>query len=297
MKSRNDEPSSLIVLFYTACALIAFAGNSVLCRLALGGGDIDAAGFTIIRLISGALVLALVLKLSPKKTPVTSRGSWLSAAALFCYAVTFSFAYITLSTGTGALILFGAVQLTIIIAALLSGERLSRAEAAGVALAFGGLVYLVFPGLAAPSLTGSLLMAVAGISWGIYCLRGRSAVNPLAETTMNFALSLPFVAVLSLFFLRDSHFSSRGILLAILSGGLASGVGYTLWYAAVRWMTATRISIVQLAVPVLASIGGVIFLSELLSVRLLLSSAAILGGLALAVAGPKRVLLPARKPD
>ena len=287
MQNHIDESSPLRVAFYTTCALIAFAGNSVLCRLALGGGFIDAASFTCLRLVFGALVLALILNLSRRKAAVRRRGSWASAAALFCYAAAFSFAYLTLSAGTGALILFGAVQLTMIIAAVLSGERLGRSEGVGACLAFGGLVYLVYPGVNAPSWTGSLLMAGAGIAWGTYCLRGRSNAAPLAETTLNFALSLPFVVILGLCFYKDSHCTSTGILLAALSGGLASGVGYVFWYAALKGMTATRASIVQLAVPLLAAFGGGVFLAEGISLRLVMAAAAILGGLALAVAERK----------
>ena len=285
MQNRIDEFSPLRVTFYTTCALIAFAGNSVLCRLALGGGAIDAASFTCIRLLAGALVLALLLKCAGRKAAGGQRGSWASAAALFCYAAAFSFAYLTLSTGTGALILFGAVQLTMILAALVSGERLKRSEGAGVCLAFGGLVYLVFPGVSAPSWSGSLLMAGAGIAWGIYCLRGRRAATPLVETTFNFVLSLPFVAILALCFYKGSHCSATGVLLAVVSGGLASGVGYAVWYAALKGMTATRASIVQLAVPLLAALGGALFLAEGISLRLVMAAAAILGGVALAVAG------------
>ncbi len=274
---------------YTSCALIAFAGNSVLCRLALRSGEIDAASFTSIRLVSGAVVLCLALKLFSPKTTAAWRGSWISAAALFSYAAAFSFAYLSLATGTGALILFGAVQMTMIMAALLAGERLKRCEYLGVSLAFGGLVYLVFPGVTAPSLTGSLLMAGAGISWGIYSLRGRNTVNPLAQTAMNFAFSLPFVALLSLCFISQSHLSLSGILLAVLSGGLASGLGYALWYLAVMGMTTTKASIVQLAVPVLAAIGGTLFLAEELSARLIVSTIIILGGVALGMTGDKRL--------
>ncbi|BCS96677.1 hypothetical protein DSLASN_23090 [Desulfoluna limicola] len=289
MNSDSHMHSSLPVFFLTPCALIAFAGNSLLCRMALGEGAIDAASFTSLRLLSGALVLALALNLSPQKMAVKPQGSVISAVALFIYAATFSFAYMTLSTGTGALILFGAVQGTMILAALLSGERLKGSEGAGVALAFGGLVYLVFPGVTAPSLQGALLMSVSGISWGIYSLRGRRAVTPLADTAMNFALTVPCVGVLSLFFLKNSHVSFYGGLLALLSGGLASGVGYCVWYAALRGMTATKASIAQLAVPVLASTGGVIFLAEKLSLRLIISTVIVLGGVGLAVTGCKRV--------
>ena len=271
----------------TIFSLVAFAGNSILCRLALGEQAIDAASFTSIRLLSGALVLSLILKLSRSKRSVRPCGSWTSAAALFLYATAFSFAYLSLNTGTGALILFGAVQLTMITAALSSGERLQSSETIGVSLAFAGLIYLVSPGVTAPSLTGALLMAVSGISWGVYSLRGRDTEYPLAETTENFVRTLPFVAALSLFCLQNGHFSLRGILLAVVSGGFASGIVYVIWYAALAGMTATKASIVQLAVPVLASLGGVIFLSEEITVRLIIATITILGGVGLAAAWGK----------
>ena len=242
--------------------MIAFAGNSVLCRLALAEGSIDAASFTSLRLLSGTLVLVLILKLSSAKNSFRGHGSWLSAAALFCYATAFSFAYNSLQTGTGALILFGAVQLTMIGAALLSGERLWLSESTGAVLAFAGLIYLVSPGIAAPPVTGALLMAGSGIAWGIYCLRGRRVKAPLAETSGNFLLCLPLVALLSLFSRQQWHLSLPGVGLAILSGGIASGIGYVVWYAALRGMTATTAAIIQLIVPALAALGGVIFLSE-----------------------------------
>jgi drug/metabolite transporter (DMT)-like permease len=271
------------VVVFTSCALAAFAGNSVLCRLALGGGAIDAASFTGIRLLSGTLVLALVLTCSPRKSRTATRSSWASAAALFAYAAAFSFAYLTLSAATGALILFGAVQLTMLTAAHFRGEPLRRNELTGAGLAFAGLLYLVFPGITAPSLTGSLLMAGAGIAWGIYSLRGRGSLDPLTETTSNFAMTLPCVLLLSLCFFKDSHVSWQGGLLALLSGGLASGLGYVLWYAALPGMSSARASIVQLAVPLLAALGGVVFLAETLSARLVLAATAILGGIALAM--------------
>ena len=263
--------------------MIAFAGNSVLCRLALGSGASDAASFTTIRLLSGAVVLAFIGRFPLRRKAVLLRGNWLSAGALFCYAAAFSYAYLSLSTGTGALILFGAVQLTMIIAALRSGERMTKAEIFGTLSAFAGLVYLVSPGVTAPSFSGALLMAGAGISWGIYSLRGRRSVNPLAETAKNFLLTLPFVAGLSLILLHSTHLNWKGALLAVVSGGLASGVGYAVWYAALMGLTATRASIVQLTVPVLAAMGGVMFLGEEISLRLLLSATAVLGGVGLAV--------------
>ena len=295
MLKQFKEASSLRGTLYTICALIAFAGNSVLCRLALGNGSIDAASFTSIRLISGALTLTAILRLSRQKATVIHRGSWISAAALFCYAAAFSYAYLNLSTGTGALILFGTVQLTMIGAALLSGERLKRSERMGACLAFGGLIFLVYPSVTAPPLSASLLMAGAGIAWGVYCLRGRSATAPLAETTLNFLLSLPFVTILGFCFYKDSHYSLTGALLATLSGGLASGAGYAVWYAALKGMTAAKASIVQLAVPLLAAMGGAIFLAEGISLRLAMAAAVILGGVALAVADHKG--LPMNRPS
>ncbi len=271
------------VVVFTSCALAAFAGNSVLCRQALGGGAIDAASFTGIRLLSGTLVLALVLACSPRKSRTATPSSWASAAALFAYAAAFSFAYLTLSAATGALFLFGAVQLTMLTAAHFRCEPLRRNELTGAGLAFAGLLYLVFPGIAAPSLTGSLLMAGAGVAWGIYSLRGRGSLDPLTETTGNFAMTLPCVLLLVLCFFKDSHVSWQGGLLALFSGGLASGLGYVLWYAALPGMSSTRASIVQLAVPLLAALGGVVFLAEALSARLVIAAAAILGGIALSM--------------
>jgi drug/metabolite transporter (DMT)-like permease len=283
LNKSSAVPKSWKVIAYTSCALLAFAGNSLLCRLALGSDAIDAASFTGLRLGSGALVLALLMACAPRRSGAAARGSWVSAAALFAYAAGFSFAYLTLSIATGALILFGAVQLTMLLAAHLCGEPFRRNELIGAGLAFAGLCYLVTPGVTAPSLTGSLLMAGAGIAWGIYSLRGRRSLDPLSETTRNFALTLPCVALLGLCFFNDSHVSLQGGLLAFLSGGLASGVGYALWYAALPGMTATRASIVQLAVPLLAALAGTIFLAEALSARLVFAAAAILGGIALAV--------------
>ena len=271
------------VAMLTTCAMLAFAGNSVLCRLALGKASIDAAGFTGIRLLSGAVVLCLALKITSRKSKTGWCGNWLAASALFCYATAFSFAYLSLSAGTGALILFGAVQLTMILAARLSGEHLKRAEFTGTILAFVGLVYLVLPGVTAPSLTGTLLMAGAGIAWGIYCLCGRSTANPLVETAHNFALTVPMALALGICFINHSHISAKGALLSILSGGIASGAGYAVWYAALRGLSATRAAIVQLSVPLLATLGGTIFLAEEISLRQIIAAAGILGGIALAV--------------
>jgi drug/metabolite transporter (DMT)-like permease len=262
--------------------------NSVLCRLALGKATIDAASFSTIRLGAGAAMLLLLRAISKRKLFSTARGNWASAILLFLYAVAFAFAYTSLSAGTGALILFGSVQATMLLAALRSGERPSFLEWAGLFLALIGLVYLVFPGLASPLFASSTLMVVAGISWGFYSLRGRGAKDPLAQTTSNFIRALPLAIVVSLIMFSRSHVSTEGLLLAILSGALASGVGYVIWYTALRGLTATRAATVQLAVPVLAAVCGVVLLSENITLRLLLSATMILGGVGLTLAGRKQ---------
>ena len=266
---------------------MAFAANSVLCRLALGNATIDAASFTTVRLASGALMLSLVAVSFGKKVPPLRSYKPLPALLLFLYAAAFSYAYTNLSTGTGALILFGSVQATMLSAALRSGERPHASEWAGLLLALGGLVYLVFPGLeSAPPLRSSTCMAVAGVSWGLYSLRGRGSADPLGDTNANFVLALPLAFALNLLTLRgDAHTSPAGIMLAVLSGALASGLGYVVWYTALRGLTAMRAATVQLAVPVLAAACGVLFMSERVTLRLLLAALLILGGIALALLG------------
>jgi len=268
----------------TLVALTAFAANSILCRAALGGGAIDAASFSTVRLLSGAVTLALLVQLGGRRLA----GSWWSAGYLFLYAVPFSFAYQSLATGTGALILFGAVQATMLIAAVLAGERPGVLQWVGLATALGGLVYLVLPGVSAPEPIGSALMAVAGVGWGVYSLRGRGASDPLAETAGNFVRTLPMVAVVSAAALSDVHITAPGAVLAVSSGAVASGVGYAIWYAALGGLTATIAATVQLSVPVLAAIGGVLFMAEAITARLLLASLLILGGVALALLGRAR---------
>ena len=272
---------------YTVFALVAFAFNSILCRLALGAEAIDAASFTLIRLISGAVTLAAISLFFDRKESNEKRGNWFSAFFLFAYAVCFSFAYVNLTTGTGALVLFGSVQATMIFVALLKGERPKILEWLGLIFALGGLIYLVFPGLSSPPFFSSALMAIAGIAWGFYTLRGKGSTNPLADTTGNFVRAVPMVILLSLPFIYQIHLSPRGILLAVLSGAIASGIGYSVWYAALKFHTATRAAILQLSVPALAATGGVIFLAETVSLRLLLATILILGGISLAILGRK----------
>ena len=263
--------------------LVAFAANSVFCRLALGENAIDAASFSTLRLGSGAITLAIIMAFRAESKWLANHGNWPSAVLLFLYAAPFSFAYISLSAGTGALILFGTVQVTMLLAGLFAGERPSVAQWAGLASALGGLVYFVFPGLTAPAPLGSGLMIVAGIAWGIYSLRGRGEGSPVAVTAGNFVRAVPLAVILSVVFIKDSHVTGRGAGLAIVSGGLTSGLGYVLWYTAIKGFTATRAAVVQLPVPVLSAIGGVMFLSEGLSLRLVVASATILGGVWLAI--------------
>lgn len=271
---------------YTALALVAFAANSILCRIALHQAAVDPATFSTIRLTSGAVTLLLITQTQGRASPV--RPSWTSAGMLALYAIPFSFAYTGLSTGTGALILFGSVQATMLIGALRSGERGHSAQWLGLVLALAGLVYLVLPGLAAPPLAEAALMGVAGLSWGMYSLRGRGTTNALALTTSNFVRAVPMALVVSAIALPRFHLEPRGMLLAMASGVLASGLGYVVWYEALRGLTATRGAIVQLSVPVLAAAGGVVFLGEAVSLRLVLSTILILGGVAVAIVSRHR---------
>lgn len=273
------------VTLFTLLALLAFAGNSILCRLALGGNTIDAASFTSIRLLSGILVLGVILKIIQPKGPVTSKGSWKASFMLFIYAVTFSYAYISLDTGVGALILFASVQITMIMVGLYLGNKLHFAEWFGVIVSFLGFVYLIFPALTTPSLVGFILMSIAGIAWGFYTLAGKNSKRPLSDTTYNFMRTVPLVIVLMAMTIQNITLSPQGIVLAILSGGITSGIGYTLWYMALGGLTAVQAAVVQLLVPVVAALGGVLFADEYLTARLVLSSTIILGGILIVIIG------------
>jgi drug/metabolite transporter (DMT)-like permease len=271
------------IVLLTTATMIAFAANSILCRLALGDATIDATSFTTLRLASGAIMLLAVSVVTSRGRARKGSGNWFPAVVLFVYAIAFSFAYISLAAGTGALILFGTVQATMILVALRTGERPHRLEWLGLVVALAGLVYLVLPGLSAPSPSGSALMAVAGVAWGVYSLRGRGAADPTQAITASFVRALPFALVVSALTLRAVSLSPRGVVLAVISGALTSGLGYVLWYMALKGLTATRAAIVQLSVPVIAAAGGVLFLAEDLSFRLTVSSVLILGGVALSV--------------
>lgn len=269
------------IVVLTSLAMIAFAGNSLLCRVALIHTSIDPASFTAIRLISGAMMLWLVVQI--KSGTQISRGNWISAFALFTYAAGFSFAYVFLPAATGALLLFGAVQVTMIGYGIWTGERLLKLQILGLTLAFGGLVGLLLPGLSAPPLSGSILMLVSGIAWGIYSLRGKGVGDPTKVTAGNFLRAAPIAAVLSLLMLKGSSLDAAGFWYAVSSGALASGLGYAIWYTVLPALKATNASTVQLSVPVIAALGGVVFLSEPITLRLALASVAILGGIALVI--------------
>ena len=273
--------SKLYVVLLTTFALVAFAANSIICRMALGNAAVDPASFSSIRLVSGAVVLWLIVKATVRDKAEEPQGSWWSAAMLFLYAAAFSFAYVSLNAGVGALVLFGAVQATMITAGLIKGERPPMLVWCGLAIALAGLVYLVLPGISAPSFFGSALMAVAGFAWGVYSLRGLGSINPVGVTCGNFIRSVPMTAVLSLVLLPLMQFSWEGVLLAVLSGGLTSGIGYVVWYAALGHLSATRAAMLQLLVPIIAAAGGVLLLSEQLTLRLILSSILIIGGVGL----------------
>ena len=275
------------VVLSTAVAMMAFAANSLLCRVALRGAHIDAASFTLIRLASGALVLWLIVQL--RGGTAGKHGSWLSAFALFSYAAGFSFAYLTLPASAGALLLFGAVQATMIGYGLWRGERLGLMQSAGSTLACAGLIGLLLPGLSAPPLDGAILMIVAGVAWGVYSLRGRASSDATASTAGNFIRALPFVAVLSVLMLSRASLDVLGVGYAVASGAIASGLGYAVWYSALPGLRATSAATVQLSVPVIAALGAALFLDEAITLRLVLASVAVLGGITLVMTG--------RKPD
>lgn len=273
----SGQETVLRTAILTATAMIAFAANSLLCRMALGRDLIDAASFTSIRIIAGAITLGLIVSVRGNRKKITA--NWAGVAALFCYMVCFSFAYLSLSAGTGALLLFGAVQLTMFLTAIRHGERFSFLSWAGLCAAFSGLVYLVSPGVTAPDPLGAVLMAIAGIAWGVYSLIGRNSEQPMTATLSNFLFSVPLTIALSAMFITRAEISVSGALLASASGALASGLGYAVWYAALPGLTAGRAATVQLSVPVIAALGGVLLLSEQISLRLVVASGLTIGGI------------------
>ena len=269
------------VIALTSITMIAFAGNSLLCRVALRDTGIDPASFTSIRLVSGAAMLWLIVRM--RRNTAQTGGNWLSALVLFGYAAGFSFAYVSLPAATGALLLFGSVQTTMIGRGLWMGERLTGLQLVGVLLAISGLVGLLLPGLSAPPLQGSLLMIGAGMAWGIYSLRGKGSGDATAVTAGNFLRAVPFSLAVSLVMSHRISVDVAGFWYAVSSGALASGIGYAIWYTVLPSLKATSAATVQLSVPVIAALGGILFLAESITLRLVLASIVILGGIALVI--------------
>ncbi len=276
----------LRTLLLTALAMIAFAGNSLLCRLALRETEIDAASFTGVRILSGAVMLWLLLRF--RRGDGAPAGNWWSALALFAYAAAFSFAYIRLDAGAGALLLFGAVQVSMLCWGLYRGERLGLWATLGLLLAMAGLVALLLPGASAPPFASAVLMLLAGVAWGVYSLLGRGVADPLAATAGNFLRAIPFAVVLGLAWLDGMRWDEAGFVYALLSGAVTSGVGYAIWYTALRGLRSLQAASVQLSVPVLTALAGSLLLDETLTLRLVLCSAAVLGGIALVLGTRQR---------
>ena len=286
LDARNNSMSFPRIVVLTSLAMIAFAGNSLLCRAALKHTGIDAASFTTIRLISGAMMLWLIVRMG--RGTQTGRGNWLSAIALFVYAAFLSYAYAGLTTAMGALLLFGAVQATMIGHGIWAGERLLKLQLVGLVIALAGLVGLLLPGLSAPPLFSSILMLASGVAWGVYSLRGKGAGDALRVTAGNFLRAAPIAAALSILMVNRTSLDSAGFWCAVASGALTSGIGYSIWYTVLPALKATKAATVQLSVPVIAALGGVVFLGEPITLRLLLASVAILGGIALVILEKQR---------
>ena len=280
---------SLRVALLTLVTMLAFAGNSVLCRMALKHTTIDAATFTSIRLVSGAVVLWMIVRFFRKDR--TGAGNWWSALALFVYAAGFSLAYISLSAATGALLLFGSVQATMIGRGIWQGERLARLQWLGLVLALAGLVGLMLPGLAAPPLLGAALMVLAGAAWGVYSLRGKGAGDPTRVTAGNFwraaVMALALNAVMQTSAYVDVNWDAEGVAYAVASGAVTSGLGYALWYSVLPALKATQAATIQLSVPVIAALSGVVLLGEVMTEQFVWASVATLGGIALVIWGKR----------
>lgn len=275
-------------VIYTVLAMIAFAGNSILCRLALRDGQIDAESFTAIRLVSGALALLIIVRLRNAPSSLRESGSAISALMLFLYAILFSYAYLLLDAATGALILFAFVQATMIAIGLLNGEQPSIGEWLGWLVAAAGLAWLLSPGLSAPSIEGAILMALAGVAWGVYSSRGRVEKDPLTATTTNFLIALLPTTGWLLVTSAEMKLGLRGVFLAIASGALTSGIGYVVWYSALNGLRSIQAAMVQLSVPAIAAAGGVLLLAETPTSRLLISSVLLLGGILIAVVSSQK---------
>jgi drug/metabolite transporter (DMT)-like permease len=278
--------SRLRIPLLTSIAMLAFAGNSLLCRIALKETGIDAASFTTVRILSGSVALLVIAGMQGSLRKMT--GDWLTACGLFLYAACFSFAYVSLPTGTGALLLFGAVQASMLGYGLWRGERMVLRRAVGLLGAFAGIVGLVLPGLSAPPLAGAALMIVSGVAWGFFSIRGKGSGDPVLVITGSFVRAAPLAILLSIAMRASASWTPAGIGYAVLSGALTSGVGYIVWYGVLRSLTVTTAATVQLTVPMIAAAGGVLLLGEPVSLRLVLASIAIVGGVAFALAGKQQ---------
>jgi drug/metabolite transporter (DMT)-like permease len=270
-----------VLWLFTAFALIAFAANSVFCRLALADGSMDASSFTVVRLLSATIVLSLIA-LYQRGGKVLAYGSWSAASCLFIYAAAFSYAYISLATATGALILFAAVQFTMIAVAIWQGQRLQRWEWLGLLLAAMGFVWLTLPSAEAPSFSGLWLMTLSGVAWGAYTLLGHQSTHAVLDTTANFIRTMPAAGILALWMFPSMHSSYASLMWAIASGGLASAVGYAVWYQVLRHLSTPRAAVLQLLVPLIAATGGVM-IGEPVTINLIIASSLILGGVWLVV--------------
>ncbi|RTZ44789.1 DMT family transporter [Candidimonas sp. SYP-B2681] len=287
------------VALLTCLAMVAFASNSILCRLALMADRIDPFSFTVLRLVSGALVLYVLVRfrsqpiqesaLSRQSSRVLQSGNWAGAVALFLYAMAFSLAYVNMESGVGALILFGAVQLTMLLYGVFKGERMTPLSMLGLLISIGGLVYLLLPGSSAPPLGSALLMIIAGASWGWYSLLGKGSSSPLVTTAANFARAIPFGLLAAVPFLASLKWDAFGVLCAVLSGAFASGLGYAVWYGVIKQLSVLKASSVQLCVPILTALIGAAFLGEALTLRVVIACIAVLGGIALVLASKQRM--------
>lgn len=274
------------VVFLTISAMVFFAANSLLCRMALTQTVIDPASFTLVRIVSGALALWLIIHF--RGAALRRHGNWVSAGSLFLYCASFSLAYLALTAGTGALILFGTVQITMISHGLWSGERPSVRQIVGLTVAFGGLCWLVLPGLSAPPLRGSLLMMVAGIAWGVYSILGKGSADPTLATAGNFLRAVPFAVGFGFLAFPWLSLDAAGILYGVTSGVITSGLGYAVWYTALGGLSSTQAATAQLTVPAIAAGGGAMILAEPITWHLIVSSVAILGGAAVVILDRRR---------
>lgn len=285
---------SLKIPLFSLISLVAFAGNSVLCRLALADGSIDPAAFTSVRIISGAITLMILVIITRESNRVADskakliNQSWFAPLMLFVYAALFSFAYLSLETGVGALILFASVQISLLIMALFRGERFSTMEIGGLLLACSGLVYLVFPELSKPSFVGFVMMSLSGIAWGVYTLNGQGSSTPLFDTNSNFVKAVPMVLILLIVFRDALAITPFGLTMAIASGAITSGVGYVVWYAVLPSLSTSLAGAMQLLVPIIAAAGGVFFAGEHVSNRLIIASVLTLGGILLVIVAKKK---------